>query len=94
MPNRNRLGAPSGAPAPVSPVDVEAVNQRFRIALESARMLVFEWDIQSDAITLDGQGLGPNRQLFKEELSSSKSFARRVHPDDASALHPDHDLSA
>ena len=67
--------------------DLEAVNQRFRIALESARMLVFEWNIETDSVTLDGQGLGPNRLLFQEDLSSSKAVARLVHPDDLEALH-------
>ncbi len=82
----NTFGA-TGARESMKPVDLEAVNQRFRIALESASMLVFEWDIRSDSVTLDGQGLGPGRLLFQEELSSSLAVARLVHPDDLDALH-------
>jgi diguanylate cyclase (GGDEF)-like protein/PAS domain S-box-containing protein len=66
--------------------DAKAVNQRFRIALQSARMVVFEWDIGADDIHLDGQGLGPNGTLFRDDLTSSKSVVRLVHPGDLKML--------
>ncbi len=66
--------------------DAKAINQRFRLALQSARMVVFEWDIQADDIHLDGQGLGPKGTLFRDDLTSSKSVVRLVHPADLKML--------
>ena len=66
--------------------DAKAVNQRFRIALQSARMVVFEWDIEADDIHLDGQGLGPKGILFRDDLTSSKSVVRLVHPEELKML--------
>jgi diguanylate cyclase (GGDEF)-like protein/PAS domain S-box-containing protein len=71
---------------PADPVAVNDVNERFRIALESSRMTVFEWNIGADHIQVDGPGLGPAGQLFRDKLTSSRQVAAMLHPDDLEML--------
>jgi diguanylate cyclase (GGDEF)-like protein/PAS domain S-box-containing protein len=62
--------------------DTPAINERFRIALESTRMVVFDWSIHDDKVRLDGYGLVAPDDPLRGELSSSTELMRLIHPDD------------
>jgi PAS domain S-box-containing protein len=64
---------------------VSHIDDRVRFALAAARMGVFEWDPNSDALTWSSSttGLGLNRDRAP---TSGRAFLELVHPEDRSAL--------
>ncbi len=73
---------PGAARKPVTTPSTRAVNERFRIALESTRMVVFEWSIPDDQFRMDGHGLVLPSDPEFEKIGSSAELSRLIHPDD------------
>jgi len=60
----------------------DVVNERFRIALESTRTVVFDWSLLDDKLRLDGYGLVSPDDPLRGKVSTSKELIRLIHPDD------------